>query len=487
MTDLRVDLRLVEDAPPIFFNDPRSRKFSVKLEATSRFSTTSSSVGGGWAPFCVELFYEFGERVHNQSILEHCLNPGRIRPGARNRITLEFRIGAVSRTHQGRRFVLRFSPGSPDEGAEAGAIETRPILVRSKVHNPCRAKKSKKRKATPAHAAATRGKVQHEQPQPLRPPSPSISPHAMLAAHSAMGSAAATGRAVEAPSPPHFNLVESAGTGVGAGTGAGVGLGACTGADGQDAKRLRRSSSGTGGTIGAPAPHEWARDMAAALQQCCWHVVGYGAAPVTTTTTTTTAAATGGVGAGADTDAARPIFRCSSCHVLHMPPEPARGGGGGGGGGGPAPPPLSAHHPRCAVLRLLACPPAPYDAPASYHAPLEPIPCAVAVPVAPTPTPGPPQDQEQGQQQGQQLWAPAPELKDAEIGTTADACFDSAAAAALALEGLDGDLGGDLGGGLDGDLGGGLGGDLCGLGWDKCAALCAAFCDHNAMHSTGED
>ena len=185
----RLRLRVDSDPPPIFHCEPKSNRFDVRLSlaaesddggkkaASARGKKRPQLTAPEWARFDVELLYESGERVADQTILEHVHNPGRLVLCDGAAVALAFRLTQTSGAspHEGRRFVLRFTPtgivrAHADVGAVAAAAAasgaggndgrrsgyaladapgtTSPVLVRSKVANlkAAEARQSKQRR-----------------------------------------------------------------------------------------------------------------------------------------------------------------------------------------------------------------------------------------------------------------------------------------------------------------------------------------------------
>jgi len=113
----------VANPPELFYNDPKSHSFEVVLALQSNGAEIDD---GCWKPIEVQLLYERGELVDNQSILEPIDNPGRMK--LHESTAFRFRISQVSRNHLNRRFRLRFRL----VGDAAIKVETHPIMVLSK-------------------------------------------------------------------------------------------------------------------------------------------------------------------------------------------------------------------------------------------------------------------------------------------------------------------------------------------------------------------
>jgi len=114
-------LECVTNPPEAFYNDPKSRTFDVVLRLTAPEHLNDE------VPVVINILYERGELVDNQSILEKILNPGLIRANVDT--VFRFRINQVSRSHLNRRFLLRFRL---QDGSDL-QVETTAVHVFSKM------------------------------------------------------------------------------------------------------------------------------------------------------------------------------------------------------------------------------------------------------------------------------------------------------------------------------------------------------------------
>jgi len=115
-------MSLVSQPPNVFYNDPKTRTFSVTLMLKGTLPHTSEKI-----PLKYVLLYEHGALVDNQSTLERKDdNPSMLTSNRES--TFQFRINQVSSRHLNRKFKIVFE-------ASNLKVETTPIEVRSKVCN----------------------------------------------------------------------------------------------------------------------------------------------------------------------------------------------------------------------------------------------------------------------------------------------------------------------------------------------------------------
>ena len=117
-------LECVTHPPELFYNDPKSHSFDVVVALRNQNNNRTES--SGWKAIEVQIMYERGELVDNQSILEFIDNPGRVK--VEESTAFRFRINQVSRNHLNRRFKLRFRL----QGDETVFVETTSVMVFSK-------------------------------------------------------------------------------------------------------------------------------------------------------------------------------------------------------------------------------------------------------------------------------------------------------------------------------------------------------------------
>jgi len=146
----------VTHPPELFYNDPKSHSFDVVLAL--RRHDDGKIAERDWKRVEIQLLYERGELVDDQSILEFIDNPGRMK--LNESTAFRFRINQVSRNHLNRRFKLRFRL-QEDSSIE---VHTSAVMVLSKeASKRSRGKRNKDGNAAPAKRTKKVNDAQSEQ------------------------------------------------------------------------------------------------------------------------------------------------------------------------------------------------------------------------------------------------------------------------------------------------------------------------------------